>query len=68
MDPADRYVTQSSAYDRLLFGPVLTDRRITALKKKGYYSSGLVLPAEGRVARKSRQRLSVDQLLQRYNI
>lgn len=40
MNPADHYTTQSSTYDRLLVGKVLTDRRITKLKKKGWFGNG----------------------------
>lgn len=40
MNPDDHYVTQAASYDRLLVGKVLTNRRITALKKKGWFGSG----------------------------
>lgn len=71
MNPAHNYKTQSSAYDRLLIGALLTDRRITQLQKAGYYGSGLVLPCVPRPtgkARKGTPRRTVEQLLKRYGI
>lgn len=69
MDPAHRYVTQSSAYDRLLIGAPLTDRRIRALKKLGHFASGLVLPQQANTSKpKASKRLTVTELLSRYNI
>lgn len=42
MNPSHHYVTQSASYDRLLVGKKLTNRRITALKKKGWFGNGIL--------------------------
>jgi len=54
MNPSHHYVTQSSAYDRLLTGKVLTDRRITQLKKKGWFGNGIL--SQQRVEKVKRKR------------
>lgn len=42
LDPTVRYVVQTSAYTRLLMGRPLSDRRISQLKKKGWYGQGVL--------------------------
>ena len=45
MDPSVRYVTQSSVYASMFTGP-LTDRRISQLRKMGYYGNQAKLQSE----------------------
>lgn len=42
MNPSHHYTTQSSSYERLQVGKKLTDRRITKLKKQGWFGSGIL--------------------------
>jgi len=64
MSPSARYTTQSSAYDRLIIGRPLSDRRISALQKKGYYDKGIIAQRKEQRAKKTRRKNVLKDLLE----
>lgn len=56
MSPAVRYVTQTSVYASMFTGP-LTDRKIAAYRKRGFYGhSGILALAKTKAKRTSAKR------------
>ena len=63
MSESARYVTQSSFYDRMQVGKVLSDRRINALRKKGWYGTGiLAVDRHEKIAKKRKVRTRLINL------
>lgn len=63
MNPSHHYVTQSATYDRLLIGKKLTDRRITALKKKGWFGTGILSQERKEKIRRKRVKSNFTALM-----
>lgn len=63
MDVSANYVTQTSTYSRLIVGKPLTDRRITALKKKGWFGSGILSLQRKEKVAKTKKRLKLSDII-----
>jgi molybdopterin-guanine dinucleotide biosynthesis protein A len=64
MSLSARYTTQASAYDRLVIGRPLSDRRIARLQKQGYYNKGIVAQRKEQREKKLRKRNVLKDLLE----
>lgn len=66
MSTLAHYTTQASSYDRLLVGKRLTDRRITALKKQGYFGTGIIAQVQKEKTKKKRELLTFKKMLMEF--
>ncbi len=63
MNPAAHYKVQTSAYDRLLIGKPLSDRRITALQKLGYFGTGFLSVQRKEKAKRQKRELRLSDFI-----